>query len=166
MDALSLRPVVPDDLVFLEEMLLEAAYWRTGPSARGAVRGEVRQRPELAVYVHGWGRRGDRGHVAWCGGERLGAAWYRLFDEAEHGYGYLDGRTPELSVGVVRAWRGIGVGRALLTALVAQAAIDGHARMSLSAERDNPALRLYERLGFEQLSDADGSVIMTLAVGR
>ena len=41
------------------------------------------------------------------------------------------------------------IGRHLLARAVTVAALDGHARMGLSVNADNPARRLYRRLGFE-----------------
>lgn len=78
----------------------------------------------------------------------LGAAWYRRFSAEVPGYGFIDADTPELAIGVVAVARGQGVGSALLVALVDAARHDGYRALSLSVERTNPALRLYQRLGF------------------
>jgi ribosomal protein S18 acetylase RimI-like enzyme len=61
----------------------------------------------------------------------------------------------------VRAeWRGRGIGGALLTALCDAARREGAPALSLSVELDNPARRLYERLGFEALREAAGATTM------
>ena len=65
------------------------------------------------------------------------------------GYGFVDEGTPEVSLGVRAEARGRGVGTSLLTALVREAGRRGLAALSLSIEPDNPAVRLYERLGFQ-----------------
>lgn len=64
---------------------------------------------------------------------------------------------PELSIAVAPEWRGRGVGRALLVALIERARQDGEPGLSLSVSRRNPvARRLYESLGFRQVTgDAD-----------
>jgi ribosomal protein S18 acetylase RimI-like enzyme len=50
---------------------------------------------------------------------------------------------------VVPAWRGRGVGRALLEAVEAEAVRRGCCRLTLEVQDDNePARRLYERFGF------------------
>jgi ribosomal protein S18 acetylase RimI-like enzyme len=66
----------------------------------------------------------------------------------DHGYGFVATDVPELSIGVTADERGRGVGTALLEELLAQARATGHPAVSLSVETDNPAVRLYERLGF------------------
>jgi L-amino acid N-acyltransferase YncA len=58
----------------------------------------------------------------------------------------------DLSVYVERAWRGRGVGRTLLGALVDRARTLGYHKMVLAAFPDNAAgLALYTRLGFTRV---------------
>jgi GNAT superfamily N-acetyltransferase len=144
-----IRPADAGDFPFLRAMLFEAAHWRAG-TPRPATE-ETFAHPALARYVEGWGRAGDAGVVAGEGGRRVGAAWYRLFSADRPGYGFVDARTPELSVGVLAHARGRGVGTALVHALLEQARGAGFEAISLSVEPDNPAVRLYERAGFTRV---------------
>ena len=98
--------------------------------------------------------------------EPLGAAWVRLLPESDPGYGFVDAATPELSMGVVRGWRGRGIGSRLLDALVTAAREQGLASISLSVEPDNYARRLYERVGFRQVDEVSGSLTMLLRLQR
>jgi GNAT superfamily N-acetyltransferase len=82
----------------------------------------------------------------------VGAAWYRLFGAQEDSYGFVDEKTPEVTIGVEPGHRGGGIGRALLEALARSARAHGYSTLSLSVEEENPALRLYERVGFERRS--------------
>jgi len=110
----------------------------------------------LERYVAGWGRPGDSAFVAIDEFQPVGAAWYRLFRADNPGYGFVDEETPELSIAVVPSKRGTGLGSELLDALLERARADGYAAISLSVERDNPAVALYERHGFERVrEDAD-----------
>jgi ribosomal protein S18 acetylase RimI-like enzyme len=104
--------------------------------------------PAIAKYVEGWGRKGDAAVIATDaeGFRRIGAAWYRLMPEEDPRYGFVDARTPELAVGVSPDLRGEGVGGALLDT----ARNEGFGALSLAVEKGNPALRLYERCGFEK----------------
>jgi ribosomal protein S18 acetylase RimI-like enzyme len=133
-------------------MLGWAAGWRSSELDARLLRD-----PAVAVYIEGWGRPGDAGVIA--EGEdgvppRPGAAWYRRFTQAEHGYGFLAPEVPELTVAVAPQNRGRGVGTTLLEALVERAEAEGAPALSLSVEDDNPALRLYERLRFERVGRA------------
>lgn len=161
MDAWTLRPLdgSEEDLRFLAAMLYEAATWRHGERRAPA---EVLADPAIARYAADWGREGDFGVVAVPGeNERLGVAWYRFFSAAEPGYGFVAEHIPELSVAVRKGWRGRGVGTSLLEEIIRHAFAE-KLSLSLSVERDNPALRLYRRLGVEVLSEEDGALVLLL----
>jgi ribosomal protein S18 acetylase RimI-like enzyme len=143
----SIREARRDDEGFLSQMLYEAATWRPGPR-RSSPR-EVLPHPEIAVYIDGWGRPGDQGLIAETDtGEPVGAAWYRLFSQAAHGFGFVNAETPEITIAVREDVRGRGIGSALLDRLIARARERGLPALSLSVEPDNPAVRLYERAAF------------------
>jgi ribosomal protein S18 acetylase RimI-like enzyme len=114
----------------------------------------------LERYVAGWGRPGDSAFVAIDEFQPVGAAWYRLFEQDEPGYGFVDEGTPELTIAIVPSRRGKGLGRELLTKLLDQARAEGYPQVSLSVEPDNPAIRLYEEHGFETVGERAGTVVM------
>ena len=141
------------DARFLRDMLHHAYYWRER-APQDPMEGSVQR------YVMSWGRPGDAAVIAYDETGNVGAAWYRLFKEREPGYGFVDEQTPELSIAVVPSRRGKGFGDELLAALLAQARKDGFKQISLSVEPDNPAVALYERHGFERVSEDDGAYTM------
>ena len=156
-----MRPAQPSDLPFLWAMLGEAASWRLGRPA--FLLEDESADPVVRRYLDGWGRPGDFGLVAVTEeGEAVGGAWYRLYRREEAGYGFIDERTPELSIAVAPEARGRGVGTQLLVALIEHARDDGIDALSLSVEADNPALRLYERLGFVRVG---GDPTLTMRLG-
>ena len=66
-----------------------------------------------------------------------------------------------MTIGVDAAFRGRGIGGALLVALAELAKAEGFRQLSLSVETTNPALRLYKRVGFRPIgADEGGSVTM------
>jgi ribosomal protein S18 acetylase RimI-like enzyme len=147
-----LRAAGGGDEGFLWEMLVEAAHAGDEVGGAEALKGV----PELARYVAGWGRATDVGVVAASSGDgrRVGAAWVRLLLGDEAGYGYVDEVTPELAIAVVPDVVGQGVGTALLERLLAD--LRGvFPAVSLSVRADNPARRLYARLGFEDVDDSE-----------
>jgi [ribosomal protein S18]-alanine N-acetyltransferase len=145
-----IRHAGTQDLPFLRDMLRHAYYARWGNEA------DV----PLERYVAGWGRRGDNALVAIDEFQPVGAAWYRLFDEDEPGYGFVDRDTPELTIAVVPSRRGRGLGKQLLEALLQRARQDHFAAVSLSVEPDNPALHLYEKHGFHKVGERGGTWVM------
>lgn len=114
----------------------------------------VRQQPSLARYVSEWGRTGDVGFIAETPQEAIGAAWLRCWTGPDKGYGYVDATIPELSIAVLPSFRGQGIGTQLLQVLLAEAQ-GTYTAISLSVLADNPAIRLYERLGFSPVEDID-----------
>lgn len=141
------HPISSSDLPFLRQMLIEAAYWR--PDANRPPPDQALDEPELAKLLHAWGRTGDAGVIARATDESpLGAAWYRFWSDDDHSWGYVSADVPELAIGVNREARRQGVGGALLVALFRLASERDVPRISLSVEKDNPAVALYERHGF------------------
>jgi ribosomal protein S18 acetylase RimI-like enzyme len=159
-----LRSAKPDDVQLLRELLFEAAFWRSDV-ARPPI-DEALARPELARYVEGFGRPGDFDIVAEDGAEPLGAAWWRYFQSGAAGYGFVDEAIPEVSAAVLPGHRGHGIGTALLAILEREARDRGIDRLSLSVEQDNPAVALYERLGFRPLDCERNALAMVIEPAR
>ncbi len=157
---MTIRELTGDDLPFLREMLYAALDWRDRwwfPPRRLVLR-----HPQVVVFHRDWGRAGDAGFVAEEDGRAVGAVWWRLFTEEAHGEGFVDEETPELAIAVVADARGRGIGRALMEAMHEHGRRTGVARVSLSVEPENPAKRLYERLGYVDHEPGDGLGRMTL----
>ena len=57
-----------------------------------------------------------------------------------------------VDIALLPAYRGTGIGTAMLRDLLAEANAAGKP-VRIHVERDNPALRLYQRLGFEMIED-------------
>ena len=101
-----IRKGSPADVPFMRSMLAHAYGWRVN-----ALDADI----PLTRYVDNWGRPGDLALIAHETGNRVGAAWLRLFRQDEPGYGFVDEQTPELSISVITptlnaerylAWRG------------------------------------------------------------
>ncbi|MFB7513265.1 GNAT family N-acetyltransferase [Streptomyces sp. NPDC056144] len=159
---MSVRTATAADAGFLRRILLEAYNW-TGEQRFTAER--LDSEPQASRYVVGWPRTGDFGVVVESeDGEPIGAAWARCLSESEPGYGFVAADVPELTVGLLPGHRGRGLGRVLMEALI-RAAAEGPspvARLSLSVEDGNPAVRLYTALGFTRVGrcgDADTMVL-------
>jgi ribosomal protein S18 acetylase RimI-like enzyme len=137
--AIRIRSVTPDDLPVLWEFLAIAAYEPDVDAARAV--------PFVAAHLEGWQRPVDFGFVAEREDAALGAAWARQFSPYEEPAFYVDERTPEITIGVKPNLRGQGIGGMLLDALIAEAD-RRNVGLCLNVRHDNPARRLYERIGF------------------
>ena len=139
------RPAAAEDFTFLATMLGEAAVWR--PDKPTPTADQVLADPRYALYLAGWPRQGDYGLVAEQDGP-VGAAWYRTFTEASHGYGFVAADVPELAIAVIASRRHEGIGRRLLIDLINASIGQGYPALSLSVREENPARGLYESNGF------------------
>ena len=157
MDDVRYRPAELKDFAFLATMLGEAAVWR--PDKPTPTGDEVLADPRYAMYLVGWPRQGDFGLIAEQG-EPLGAAWYRAYSEASHGYGFIAEDVPELSIAVIAPRRHEGIGRRLLVGLIEASVAHGYGALSLSVNTGNPARRLYESVGFRTVSERGLSLTM------
>jgi GNAT superfamily N-acetyltransferase len=155
---MNIRPVMPEDLPFLRKMMYEAARWN--PDWPREPIEEVLADPIMLRYHQGWGRRGDGGVVAEIDGEPVGAAWYRLFEEDKPGYGFVDEKTPELSIAVVPLHRRKGIGEAVLRSCMVQAREEGFQALSLSVAVHNRSRMMYQKAGFEKVDESGGSWTM------
>jgi ribosomal protein S18 acetylase RimI-like enzyme len=162
--SLAIRAIDASNAHLLPEYLWLSIYVPPGEDAPPV---EVLDRPDLALYVDGWGRYGDDGVLAidTAIGRDVGAAWLRLWPGPETGYGYVDRSTPELAIAVRADYRGRGIGTCLLDALLDRAA-GRHRAVSLSVSRENPAIALYQRLGFRVIAESGGSFTMRLTLPR
>ncbi len=114
----------------------------------------------FVMYHEGWGRTGDVGVIAEAGGVAVGAAYGRLFTDERHGAGSIDEGVPEIVIGVEADRRGEGIGGRLLRALADAYRAAGVTVVSLSVEKDNPAVGLYEWHGFVTVDEDDHGLLM------
>lgn len=154
-----LRPAGSEDLCLVKRTLYTALSW--DPDDPIPPFETVVAHAEIALYHEGWMREGDDGVVAELdGGEFAGMAICRQFDQDDLAQGFVDSTIPELAVGVEPEHRGGGIGRRLIKRLHESRRAAGVQRMSLSVNAGNPALRLYEELGYREVRRQGDAIVM------
>lgn len=155
----TIRPVTEQDISFLWEMLYESLYV---PEGKEPFQRNIIHEPFLAKYVEGWGRDGDKGFMAVNSeGQSVGAITIRYYSEENKGFGYVADDIPEVNLALRLAYRGQGIGTALLETLLLSLKESGVARVSLSVDPGNvPAMRQYRRHGFNPVGAVDTSITM------
>ncbi|HTO02035.1 MAG TPA: GNAT family N-acetyltransferase [Microthrixaceae bacterium] len=158
----SLRQAQPSDIGFLRQMLYEALYVHEDEASFPEA---IIDEPELRRYVDDFGSRpSDLGLIGLDGGVPVGACWVRAFSLEAPGYGWVDDETPELTVAVMAMARRQGLGTTLIESVVELASVQGVERISLSVDARSPALRLYERLGFQHVDRSGTSITMARSI--
>jgi len=120
--------------------------------------------PYLGQYHDNYGNvEGDIGLYALVDHKVAGGAWVRILKK---GFGHVDGNTPELAFAVLPEYRSQGLGTRLMQQLMQEVA-NIYPQMSLSIRENNPAIHLYERLGFAKVASSEhtnsaGSITYTM----
>ncbi|WP_125144226.1 GNAT family N-acetyltransferase [Clostridium transplantifaecale] len=150
----TIRRMGENEYPLLNDFLYEAIFVPDGATPPPK---SVTAYPELKLYVEHFGDyEDDLGFVAEISGKAAGAVWVRIMDD----YGHLDGRTPSLAISLYREYRGLGIGTALMKSMLGCLKEHGYERVSLSVQKANYAVRMYQNLGFEAVRENDEEYIM------
>jgi ribosomal protein S18 acetylase RimI-like enzyme len=135
------------DYECLNELLYQAIFIPEGVERPSR---EIVQEPEIFVYIKDFGTQpADLGVVAEQNGQVIGAAWTRIIPA----YGHIDNDTPELAISILPEFRGYGIGTNLMKKLFELLRRNGYKQTSLSVQKDNPAVRFYQRLGYKMTGE-------------
>lgn len=149
-----IRNIRTEEIPLLEDFLYEAIFIPEGVTAPPR---EIVENDDLQVYVRDFGMApDDRCLVAECDGKVVGAVWTRIMDD----YGHIDNQTPSLAISLYKEYRNRGIGTELLNNMLALLRQDGYRQVSLSVQKANYALRMYQRAGFEIVADRGEEVLM------
>lgn len=143
------------DIGFIKEMLFEAFFWN--PHFSRPDIDDFFNSKKIHKLISGWGRFGDRVVIAEDEQNFIGAAWFRVWTDSNHSYGFIDSNIPELGIGIRSEYRSKGIGRLLLKKLISVAGDDGFIALSLSVDPSNFALKLYESAGFVKVGESGTS---------
>lgn len=151
---INIRNIHPQEIPVLDDFLYEAIFIPQGvePPPRSII-----EQDDLQVYVRGFG---DDPHdhclVAEVDGKIAGAVWVRIMDD----YGHLDSQTPSLAISLYKEYRGQGIGTQLLHQMMDLLRKEKYAQVSLSVQKENYALRMYQKAGFKIVEDRGEEVLM------
>lgn len=153
-----IRNLKKKELEFLKDMLYESIYIPENIKNKE----ELLNSPSIKKYYKDWGKEGDTALIAIDkNNQAVGAVWYRLFDESNKGYGFVNNRTPELGIAVTKEARGLGIGTLLMKKIIQQAKEDGYKSLSLSVDPKNTsAVHIYRKLDFVDYCIAGTSITM------
>ena len=115
------------------------------------------EQPALKIYYQNFGsENGDICLVAETDNKIVGAVWTRIVNDFAH----IDDNTPSLAIAVAKESRGKGIGTRLLNKMLAVLKDEGFLSVSLSVQKENFAVKMYKRAGFEVVKDNGEELIM------
>ena len=150
-----------DDFPLLEKLLYEAIYQ---PEGSEPLPYDIIKKPEIYNYIKDFGqKKGDFCMFAEFNGKTVGAAWLRILDGEIKGYGNINSETPELAIAVFKKYRNLGIGRGLMYNMIDLTFHSrGYKQISLSVDKTNYAVKMYEKFGFEIVKENEDDYIMVL----
>lgn len=150
----TIREIQKQEYPLLDHFLYEAIFIPEGVNSPPKT---IIASPELQVYVERFGEsKDDLGFVAEIEGKIVGAVWVRIMND----YGHIDDETPSLAISLDKEYRGFGIGTAMMKEMLALLKSHGHNRVSLSVQKANYAVKLYQKVGFEIVKENEEEYIM------
>lgn len=142
------------DVDILKTFLYEAIFVPEGVSLPPR---DIVNKPELKLYYEDFGKGpADKAVVAKDNGIIVGAVWTRIMND----YGHIDDDTPSFAIALYKEYRGRGRGTQMMAEMLQYLKECGYKRASLAVQKNNYAVRMYEKVGFKTVSENNEEFIM------
>ena len=148
-----IREIRKNEYAILFDFLYEAIFITEGMDKPPK---SIIEQPELQVYIEDFGKKDDWCLVAEVNGKIVGAVWVRIMDD----YGHIDDETPSFAISLYEEYRNMGIGTALMRDMLEFLKNKGYRRTSLSVQKVNYAVRMYQKVGFEVVDENEEEYIM------
>ena len=148
-----IREIRKNEYSILSDFLYEAIFI---PEGMDKPPKSIIEQPELQVYIEDFGKKDDWCLVAEIKEKIVGAVWVRIMDD----YGHIDDETPSFAISLYEEYRNMGIGTALMRDMLEFLKDKGYKRTSLSVQKVNYAVRMYQKVGFEVVDENEEEYIM------
>ena len=148
-----IREIKEEEYPILSDFLYEAIFI---PESMEKPPKAIIEQSELQVYIADFGKEDDWFLVAEVKGKIVGAVWGRIMND----YGHIDDETPSLAISLYGEYRHLGIGTALMKAILHLLKEKGYKQTSLSVQKENYAVNMYQKIGFKVVSETEEEYIM------
>ena len=148
-----IREIKEEEYPILSDFLYEAIFI---PESMEKPPKAIIEQSELQVYIADFGKEDDWCLVAEVKGKIVGAVWGRIMND----YGHIDDETPSLAISLYGEYRHLGIGTALMKAILHLLKEKGYKQTSLSVQKENYAVNMYQKIGVKVVSATDDEYIM------
>ncbi len=148
-----IREIRENECPILSDFLYEAIYIPKGMEKPPK---SIIEQPELQIYVADFGKADDWCLVAETKEKIVGAVWVRIMND----YGHVDDETPSFAISLYEKYRHLGIGTALMRAMLQLLKDKGYKQTSLSVQKANYAVDMYRKVGFEVVDENEEEYIM------
>ncbi|MEE0874858.1 MAG: GNAT family N-acetyltransferase [Ruminococcus sp.] len=155
-----IREMHPNENPLLEDFLYQAIYQ---PDKTNLAPRSIIEKPELQVYIKDFGtKKDDYCFCAEADGKIVGAVWVRNIN----GYGSVDNNTVEFAISVFDEYQKMGIGTALMNKMLEHLNKLNYSKASLAVQKENYAVRMYQKVGFEIVDENEQEYIMIQRLGN
>lgn len=147
------REITEKEYPILSDFLYEAIFIPEGMEKPPR---SIIQEPELQVYIADFGKADDWCLVVEMNEKIVGAVWVRIMND----YGHIDNKTPSLAISLYKEYRHLGIGTALMKAMLQFLKDKGYHQTSLAVQKANYAVDIYKKAGFEVVDENEEEYIM------
>ena len=155
-----IREMHPKEYPLLEDFLYQAIYQ---PDKTNLAPRSIIKKPELQVYIKDFGtKKDDYCFCAEADGKIVGAVWVRNIN----GYGSVDNNTVEFAISVFDEYQKMGIGTALMNKMLEHLNKLNYSKASLAVQKENYAVRMYQKVGFEIVDENEQEYIMIQNLGN
>ncbi|MBO4241879.1 MAG: GNAT family N-acetyltransferase [Clostridiales bacterium] len=149
-----IRKIKTEETELLKDFLYEAIFIPEGTAKPPR---EIIERPELRIYYEDFGKgKADNCLVAEEDGKIVGAVWTRIMND----YGHVDDNTPSFAISLLAEYRGRGIGTRLMEEMLKLLKSQGYSQASLAVQKENYAVKMYEKVGFKVADQNEEEFIM------
>lgn len=148
-----IRKMRESEYPILSDFLYEAIFIPEGMEKPPK---SIVKQPELQVYTADFGKADDWCFVAETKEKIVGAVWVRIMND----YGHIDDKTPSFAISLYKEYRHLGIGTALMKAMLQFLKGKGYKKTSLSVQKANYAVGMYQKVGFEVVNENEEEYIM------
>jgi len=153
----NIRAIKPSEIFLLEDFIYEAIFQKEETTSLPR---DIINNPDIRVYIEDFGKPDDLCLVAEVDGKIVGAVWTRILCGEVKGYGNIDNQTPEFAISLYKKYRNKGIGTALMKDMLELLKKHGYKRTSLAVQKDNYAVRMYEKVGFKIMKELEEEYLM------
>ena len=148
-----IREIRENEYCILSEFLYEAIFIPEGTEKPPK---SIIEQPELQVYIADFGKSDDWCLVAEVKEKIVGAVWVRIMND----HGHIDDETPSFAISLYEEYRNMGIGTVLMRDMLEFLKNKGYKQTSLSVQKANYAVRMYQKVGFEVIDENEEEYIM------
>ena len=150
----NIRKIKEKEYILLEDFIYEAIFIPEGVSPPPK---SIINQPDLQVYIKDFGKeKDDICFVAETDNKIIGAVWVRDMKD----YGHIEDGVPSFAISLYKPYRNFGIGTELMTTMLSELKQKGYKKTSLAVQKENYAVKMYRKVGFEVIRETEEEFIM------